>query len=396
MVKSSNGKGGRGAATRLVHAGRRPFDHHGFINPPVYRGSTVLYPDTAALLGAPPPYVYGRRGTPTMAALTDAIAEMDGAAGCVAAPSGLAAITLAMFAFADAGDHVLMTDSVYKPTRLFCDSVLARLGIETEYYEPLIGEDIGRLIRPNTRIVYTESPGSQTMEVQDIPAISAAAREKAAHEKGVVVLCDNTWGTSLYFAALEKGVDVVIHAATKYITGHSDAMLGAVSANEAAWPALRDTWQTMGNCAGTEELYVGLRGLRTMEVRLERQMRAGIEIAEWLRTRPEVETVLHPALPGAPGHELWRRDFTGACALFSLILNPVSQEKVAAMLDALELFGLGYSWGGYESLVIPFDPRTYRTATKWDAAGPALRLHIGLENVEDLRADLAQGLARLG
>lgn len=392
MTKSSKPAARQGAATRLINAGRDPFEHHGFINPPVYRGSTVLYPDTASLLGAPPPYVYGRRGTPTMAALAEAIREMDGAAGCVATPSGLGAITLAMLSFAGSGDHVLMTDSVYKPTRHFCDTVLARLGIETEYYDPLIGGGIGALMRPNTRIVYTESPGSQTMEVQDIPAIAAAAREKA----GVVVLCDNTWGTSLYFAALEKGADVVIHAATKYITGHSDAMLGAVSANEAAWPALHETWHTMGNCAGTEEIYVGLRGLRTMEVRLERQMRAGIEIAEWLRSRPEVETVLHPALEGAPGHELWKRDFTGACGLFSLILKPVPQKKVAAMLDSLTLFGLGYSWGGYESLVIPFDPRRYRTATKWDAKGPALRLHIGLEDVEDLKADLEQGLERLG
>ena len=390
MAKSDKPGAGKGAATRMVHAGRRPFDHHGFINPPLYRGSTVLYPDTASLTGKPPPYVYGRRGTPTMAALEEAIGELDGAAGCVISPSGLGAITAAILAYARAGDHVLVTDSVYRPTRHFCDSVLARLGIETEYYDPLMGGAIKALLKPNTRLVYTESPGSQTMEVQDIPAIAAAA-----HDHGALVLCDNTWGTPLYFAAIGKGVDVVIHAATKYITGHSDAMLGAISANDAAWPALRDTWQALGNCAGTEEIYIGLRGLRTMAVRLERQMAAGIEIAGWLRGRAEVAEVLHPALAGAPGHELWKRDFSGACGLFSIVLKPVAQKKVHAMLDSLALFGLGYSWGGYESLIIPFDPSQYRTATQWSAKGPALRLHVGLEDVADLKADLARGLEKL-
>jgi len=390
MADSAGSDRKKGAATKLVHTGRHPARHHGFVNTPVYRGSTVLYPNAAALAAGDLPYPYGRRGTPTMAALEEAIAELDGAAGCLTAPSGLAAITNTLLSLVEAGDHILVTDSVYYPARRFCDDVLTRLGVETEYYEPLIGGDIAALMRANTRLVYAESPGSRTMEVQDVPAIAAAA-----HRHGALVLADNTWATPLFFKALEKGADVVIHAATKYITGHSDAMLGAVTANAEAWPGLRAAWYNFGNCAGTEEMFLGLRGLRSMQVRLARHMQSGLEIARWLAERPEVETVLHPALEGAPGHELWRRDFTGACGLFSIILKPVPQGAVDAMLDELALFGLGYSWGGFESLVIPFEAASHRSGSMWADAGPGLRFHIGLEDVEDLKNDLAAGFAKL-
>jgi cystathionine beta-lyase len=381
----------KGVATKLAHGGRHPAEHHGFVNTPVYRGSTVLYPDAAALAAGNARYAYGRRGTPTMEALHEAIAEIDGAAGCLTAPSGLAAISNTLLCLTGAGDHILMTDSVYFPARRFCDRVLRSFGVETEYYDPLIGGDIAGLTRPNTRLVYAESPGSRTMEVQDLPAIAAAA-----HAGGALVVADNTWATPLYFKALEKGADVSIHAGTKYIGGHSDIMLGAVTANEATWPDLRATWYDFGNCAGTEEMFLGLRGLRTMGVRLARHMQSALEIARWLAERPEVDIVLHPGLEGAPGHELWRRDFTGASGLFSVILKPAPRAALDAMLDSLRFFGLGYSWGGYESLAIPFDAAEHRTPPTWANAGPGLRFHIGLEDVDDLKADLAAGLACLG
>lgn len=390
MTDSRQDRPGKGIDTRLAHAGRHPERYHGFVNPPVYRGSTVLYPDAAMLASHDIPYPYGRTNTPTIEALAEALAEIEGAAGCLLAPSGLAAIGGALLAFVEAGDHILVADSVYRPTRRFCDEVLARLGVTTHYYDPLAGAGIAALMRPDTRLVFVESPGSQTMEVQDIPAIAEAARARGAR-----VLMDNTWATPLYFRPFEKGVDVSIHAGTKYIVGHSDAMLGAVTGTAEVMPALQRAWRNLGACAGTEEMFLALRGLRTLSVRLSRHMAAGIEIAGWLRARPEVAAVLHPALDGAPGHALWRRDFTGASGLFSVVLKPAGPAAVAAMLDGLELFGLGYSWGGFESLVIAFDPADYRTATRWTAAGPALRFHIGLEDVDDLKADLAAGFARL-
>lgn len=390
MASSARGDGKQGEATKLAHDGRNPAEHHGFVNIPVYRGSTVLYPGAAALRAGDLRYPYGRRGTPTMEALEQAVAALDGAAGCLTAPSGLAAITNALLSLVHTGDHILMTDCVYYPTRRFCTQALKRLGVETEYYDPLIGGGISSLMRANTRLVYVESPGSRTMEVQDLPAIAAAA-----HARGALVIADNTWATPLYFKALDKGADISIHAGTKYIGGHSDIMLGAVTANDKAWPALRAAWHDFGNCAGTEELFLGLRGLRTMGVRLARHMQSALEIARWLADRPEIETVLHPALDGAPGHDLWRRDFSGASGLFSVILKPVPRQAVDAMLDGLRLFGLGYSWGGFESLVIPFDAAEHRTTGAWADAGPGLRFHIGLEDVCDLKADLAAGLARL-
>ncbi len=382
--------GPRRPATIIVHAGRDPRANHGFVNPPVYRGSTVLFPTVAALKSYDQPYTYGRRGTPTVTALADAIRQLEGGDKTVLTASGLEAVTLSLLAFVESGDHILVTDSVYQPTRRFCDNMLQRLGVETTYYDPLAGADIARLIRPNTRVVFTESPGSQTFEMQDIPAIA-----QVTQQRGVWLVMDNTWATPLYFDALAHGVDVSVHAATKYIVGHADAMLGAVTANARAARHIERAKDALGLCPGSEETYLGLRGLRTLDVRLERHQAQALDIARWLEARPEVASVLHPGLPSHPQHTIWRRDFTGASGLFSIVLKPVSDAAVAAMLDGLELFGMGFSWGGYESLVIPFDARAYRTATTWAPAGPTLRFHIGLDHVDDLKADLAAGFDRL-
>ena len=376
--------------TRLAHAGRDPSRQHGFVNTPIYRGSTVLYPTVAALEANDQEFSYGRLGTPTVKALEDALAELEGGQRTLLTPSGLSAIATALLAFVSSGDEVLVSDSVYRPTRRFCDNVLKRLGVKTIYYDPLIGAGIGKLITKKTRVVFTESPGSQTFEVQDVPAIA-----KAAHAAGAVVILDSTWATPLYFKPFAHGADVSIQAATKYIVGHADAMLGAITATTETAQAVAKTHEDLGLCPGPEDAYLGLRGLRSLGVRLERHQRSGQEIAKWLSARLEVARVLHPALPGDPGHAIWQRDFTGASGLFSIVLKPCSQEAVAAMLDGLKLFGMGYSWGGFESLILPFDPSAYRTATKWKAEGPALRLHIGLEDVDDLKADLDAGFARL-
>ncbi|MGZ5849433.1 MAG: cystathionine beta-lyase [Methyloceanibacter sp.] len=376
--------------TRLAHAGREPGRYHGFVNPPIYRGSTVLFPSVSALEANDQDYTYGRLGTPTVSALEEALAELEGGYRTLLTPSGLSAIAATLLALVAAGDHVLITDSAYRPTRRFCDHVLNRLGVETTYYDPLLGAGVKAIVKKTTRVVFTESPGSQSFEVQDIPAIA-----KAAHAAGACVVMDNTWATPLYFKPFAHGVDVSIQAATKYIVGHADAMLGAITTTEAAWPTIARAHEDLGLCPGPEDVYLGLRGLRSLGVRLARHQASGIEIARWLAGRPEVARVLHPALASDPGHALWKRDFTGASGLFALVLKPVAAEAVAAMLDGLELFGMGYSWGGFESLILPFDPSEYRTATKWQREGPALRLHIGLEDVDDLRADLEAGFGRL-
>jgi cystathionine beta-lyase len=305
-------------------------------------------------------------------------------------PSGLSAIATALLSFVSAGDEVLVVDSIYRPARRFCDNVLGRLGVKITYYDPLIGGGLGKLIGEKTKVVFAESPGSQTFEVQDIPAIA-----KAAHAAGAVLILDNTWATPLYFKSFAHGVDLSIQAATKYIVGHADAMLGAITASEKVAQAVQRTHEDLGLCPGPEDVYLGLRGLRSLGVRLERHQKSALELARWLAERPEVARVIHPALPSDPGHVIWKRDFTGASGLFSVVLKPVPREKVAAMLDGLKLFGMGYSWGGFESLILPFDPSVYRTATKWKAEGPAIRLHVGLEDVEDLKADLEAGFARL-
>ena len=378
------------AETRLAHAGREPSRFHGFVNTPIYRGSTVLFPTLASLEANAQDFTYGRLGTPTVKALEEAIAELEGGHRTLLAPSGLSAIATSLLAFVSAGDEVLVSDSVYRPTRRFCDHVLKRLGVKTTYYDPLIGAGIKKLLGDKTKVVFAESPGSQTFEVQDIPAIA-----KAAHEAGAVLIMDDTWATPLYFKPFTHGVDVSIQAATKYIVGHADAMLGAITASEKTARAVEKAHEDLGLCPGPEDAYLGLRGLRTLGVRLARHQQSALELARWLKARPEVDRVLHPGLPSDPGHALWARDFTGASGLFAFILKPVSHGALAAMLDGLSLFGMGYSWGGFESLILPFDPRDYRTATTWAAAGPAIRLHVGLEDVEDLKADLEAGFARL-
>jgi cystathionine beta-lyase len=377
-------------ATQVVHSGRAPHDNFGFVNPPVYRGSTVLFPTAEKLWKRDQPYTYGRSSTPTVRSLEEAIAEVEGGAATALTASGYQAVSTAILAFVKSGDHILMVDSVYQPTRKFCDYMLAKLGVETTYYDPLIGAGIDALIRPNTRIIFTESPGSQTFEVQDIPAIARVARER-----DLWLLMDNTWASPLYFRPFDHGVDVSIQAATKYIVGHADAMLGAITSNARAAKLVALAKEQLGVCPGSEETFLGMRGLRTLATRLAQHQRSGLEIARWLEGRPEVARVLHPALPSHPQHALWKRDFLGATGLFSIVLKPASDKAVAAMLDGLQLFGMGFSWGGYESLIIPFDPKSYRTATKWSAEGPALRLHVGLEDVDDLRADLDAGFKRL-
>ncbi len=377
-------------ATEVVHLGRDPETQYGFVNPPIYRGSTVLFPSVAALTSHKQPYVYGRRGTPTVDALQNAIAALEGGAECRLTASGYQAVTTAILALVEAGDHILMVDAVYQPTRQFCDYILKRLDIETEYYDPTIGAGIDSLVRKNTRLIFTESPGSQTFEMQDIPAISKVTK---AHKLWHVM--DNTWASPLYFKPFAHGVDVSIQAATKYIVGHADAMLGAITSNARAAKHIARAHGTLGVCPGTEETFLGLRGLRTLDVRLARHHTNALAVATWLEKRPEVEQVLHPAIPSHPGHDIWKRDFLGASGLFSVILKPAAEDAVARMLDGLNLFGMGYSWGGYESLVIPFDPAPYRTATKWTAEGPALRFHVGLEDPDDLISDLEAGFTRL-
>lgn len=378
--------------TKLITAGRDPQSHHGFVNPPVYHGSTVLYPSAADQVAHRARYQYGRRGTPTTEALETALAEIEGdkCAGVSLLPSGLCAISTALMSVAGAGDHILVTDSVYRPTRVFCDGVFKRMGVETTYYDPLIGADIANLIRPNTRAVFVETPGSQSFEMQDLPAIA-----KAAHDKGAVVLADNTWATPMFYKPLDLGADLSIQACTKYIGGHSDIMFGSVSANQATVTALKDTARTLGLCVGPDDVYLALRGLRTLGVRLERHYRSGLHVARWLQERPEVQRVLHPALSEHPGHAIWQRDFAGASGLFSIVLKPVSEKAVYAFMDELTLFGMGFSWGGFESLVILFDCSSYRTATSWSPGGPTLRFHIGLEDPDDLTADLARGFEAL-
>ena len=376
--------------TLLVTSGRDPHANFGFVNPPVYHGSTVLFPDAATLLSRDQRYVYGRRGTPTSEALETALTELHGGYGTKIMSSGLGAITTALMSFVQSGDHILVSDSVYRPNRLFCDKMLGKFGVETTYYDPLIGAGIADLMQPNTRLVFTECPGSQTMEMQDIPAIAAAA-----HEHGCLVATDNTWSTPLFFDAFGHGVDIAVQAGTKYVVGHSDVMIGSVTVTEPLWPQLHDSFDMIGQCVGPDDIYLALRGLRTMGVRLERHMRSGTNIAQWLQEREEVELVLHPALPTAPGHDIWKRDFKGASGLFSVVLKPVSTAGLHAFLDGLKLFGMGYSWGGYESLVVPFKPDSYRSATTWPHEGPALRFHIGLESVEDLKQDLDEGFKRM-
>ncbi len=379
--------------TALTHFGRDPARFDGVVNPPVYRASTVLFPNLAALEAASrQPFTgtyYGRFGTPTTFALEEAMAALEGAHRAVAVESGLAAITTTLLAFLEPGDHLLMVDTVYGPTRFFCDGLLARMGISTTYYASDSGADLAGLIRPETRLIFTESPGSLTFEVQDIPAIC-----QLAHARGIAVALDNTWATPLHFKAFDHGVDVSIHAATKYVVGHADAMLGIINVNAAHHERIKKAAVALGHCAGSEECALGLRGLRTLAVRLARHQATALTLIEWLSARPEVRYVRYPAWPQDPGHGLWQRDFCGASGLFAIEMAPCTPEALAAFVDGLTLFGLGYSWGGFESLLLPVHPEHTRTATAWTTAGPWLRVHAGLEAPADLINDLAAGFER--
>jgi cysteine-S-conjugate beta-lyase len=378
------------AETALVTAGRDTKAQKGFVNPPVVHGSTVLYPTAADLHAHRGEFQYGRHGTPTTKALQEALTAIEGprCVGVGLAPSGLSAISTALLAVLNAGDHLLVCDNAYRPTRNFCNGLLARYGVETTYFDPLIGTGIADLFRSTTKAVLLEAPGSQSFEMPDIPAIAAIA-----HGRGALVIDDNTWATPLYHRSLDQGVDISIQAATKYIGGHSDIMFGTISANATAWPLISEAIRLLGVCAGPDDVFLALRGLRTLSVRLAQHHQSGLEMARWLAGRPEVIRVLHPALESDPGHAIWKRDFTGASGLFSIVLKPAPQQAVDALLDTVKLFGMGYSWGGFESLVIPFDCTPYRTASTWAPGGPTLRLHIGLENVSDLKADLERGFA---
>ncbi|MFN8926048.1 MAG: cystathionine beta-lyase [Rhodospirillales bacterium] len=381
-------------ATRLAHLGRDPSRQFGYVNPPVVRGSTWLAPGLAGyeanVAKQTEEYSYARIRNPTSSAFEQAVADLEGGHRAVVAPSGLSAITTAVLAFVKAGGHALVTDSVYYPTRRFFDGLAARFGVSVTYYDPAIGAGIAALMRPETTIVYVESPGSITFEMQDIPVIAAVA-----HARGAVVIHDGTWGTPLYFRSFEPGVDVSVHAATKYLVGHSDAMLGVVVCNAATFDRVKASAVGLGVCASPDDVFLGLRGLRTLGVRLERHWASGVELARWLETRPEVARVLHPALPSHPGHAIWTRDFRGACGLFGLVLRPVPSKAVEAMVDGLSLFGIGASWGGFESLILRSHPRAIRTAVPWAEEGTLLRIHVGLEDVDDLKADLAAGFERL-
>ena len=381
-------------ATEVAHLGRDPRRFLGAVNTPVFRASTILLPTIADLerasRGEYKGLSYGLHGLPTVTDLQRALAALEGGHAALAVPSGLTATTLPLLALLAPGDHLLVTDAVYGPTRRFCDNHLRRLRIDVGYYDPLAGASIAELFRPNTKIVFAESPGSLTFEVQDSPAIA-----RAAHARGARVVLDNTWATPLGFRAFDHGVDVSVHAATKYIGGHSDVLSGLILATQESFPALHRLWTDIGVTASPDDCFLTLRGFRTLPLRLARHADSALEIAQWLKARPEVREVIYPALPGARGHEMWKRDFVGASGLFSVVLQPVAKQRIDAMLDSMRLFGMGWSWGGFESLIIPIYPERVQTATKWDPGGPCLRLAIGLEDVEDLIADLDQGLSRL-
>jgi cysteine-S-conjugate beta-lyase len=378
------------ADTLLTHTGLNPKGFHGFVNPPVVHASTVLFPDSETMATGGQTYTYGRRGTPTTDALETAIRELEGAAGVRLANSGLNAIALACLSCLKAGDHILIPDTAYGPTRHFADTVLPNYNVTVSYYDPALGGEIKSLFKPNTTAVFTEAPGSLTFEMQDIPAIAAAAETI-----GATVLMDNTWASPLYCKPLELGVDLSIQAGTKYIVGHSDVMLGTIAASEKAWPALDSFHGAMGVHVAPDDIYLALRGLRTLSVRLERHMKNALTVIDWLKTREEVSQVRYPALESDPGHTLWKRDFTGASGLFAIdFKSGTTDGQSAAFLDALDIFGLGYSWGGYESLAIPVRLKGGRTATSFDENQKSVRLHIGLEDPADLIADLDQAMTK--
>ncbi|MDA0703825.1 MAG: cystathionine beta-lyase [Proteobacteria bacterium] len=380
--------------THIVHTGRHPERQHGFVNPGVYHGSTVLFPSLADMKAAQSdPYrahFYGRLGTPTSRALEEAIADLEGAPHCVATASGLAAIIAGVIGFLKTGDHMLVVDSVYGPARRFFNDTLRRFGVDVQYYDPMTGADIADLLRANTKVVYCESPGSGSFEVQDLPAIASAA-----HAIGAKVVIDNTWASPVLFKPFAHGADVSIQAATKYIVGHSDAMMGSISMTEEVFPIVRAAARDLGAPPGPDDCYLALRGIRTLGLRLTRHQETGLKLANWFASRPEVHRVLHPGLAACPGHAIWKRDFLGASGLFGVVFKDASEAAVAAMIDGYELFGIGFSWGGFESLVLPTHPEAGREVTGWTMPGPTIRYHAGLEDPDDLIADLEKGMARL-
>jgi cystathionine beta-lyase len=375
--------------TALTHAGRQTGDHFGFVNTPVFRGSTVLFDTLDDLDDHDASYRYGRQDNPTTRSVTSLVSELEGAAGTVVAPSGLAAITVAMLSALDAGDEVLVTDSAYEPTRNFSRDLLKRYGITARFYNPRAGAGIADLFTDRTKAVFVESPGSLTFEVQDLPAIIAAAKQR-----DITVIVDNSWATPLYLQPLALGADIVVHAATKMFVGHSDVMFGTASANDRSWSRLTRTHRLLGITASPDDAFLVARGLRTLAIRMKEHQARALEMARWLETLPMVLKVFHPALPSHPDHAIWKRDFTGSGSLFSILCEPAPREAVAAMVNDFKLLGMGYSWGGYESLCLPIHPERIRTAVDWNAKGDMFRLHIGFEDIDDLKADLLAGLER--
>ncbi|VWC76669.1 Cystathionine beta-lyase [Burkholderia lata] len=378
-------------STRMTLLGRDPESQVGFVNAPLYRGSTTVYRTLDDFEQKRNRFHYGTAGSPTIAHLEDAWTELTGATGTVLSPSGLGSIALALLSVVKAGDHILLPDAIYRPSRVLCNGLLTRLGIEATYYDPIRADAVESLIKPNTSVLFLESPGSQTMEVQDIPTLVSLAKRH-----GLVTILDNTWATPLFFDAHGHGIDISIEAGTKYLGGHSDLLLGLASANEATWPALRATYDAVGMLPGPEDCILALRGLRTLHLRLKEAERRALDLAEWCKQRPEVKKVLHPAFPDCPGHEFWKRDYKGSSGLFSILLaEDFGRDELRNMLDKMRLFSMGLSWGGYESLIIPFDCRSYRSATEWAHRGMSLRVQVGLEDLDDLKFDLGQGLDRL-
>lgn len=378
-------------STQLSMLGRNPDEQSGFVNAPVYRGSTVVYKSCEDIRNKRARFSYGTAGTPTIENLENAWSVLSDAAGTVISPSGLGALALALFSVTRTGDHILVTDSVYRPTRNFCNTLLAKYGVSVTYYNPLIGADIEELVQENTRVILLECPGSQSFEVQDIGTIVAVAKKH-----GISTIIDNTWATPLFFRAHEHGIDLSVEAGTKYLSGHSDLLMGLVSANASHWPALREAYDAMAMLPGAEDCFLALRGLRTMHLRVKEAETRGLEMAHWLKSQPEVSRVLHPAFEECPGHENWKKYFTGSTGLFSVVLRDrFNQDNIDDMLDNMSIFGMGFSWGGFESLIIPFNCAEYRTATQWSPEGMTLRLQIGLEDMDDLKQDLKEGLKRL-
>lgn len=375
--------------TIVTHGGRNPGEHWGYVNTPVYRGSTIVFPTLDALESTEPRFDYGRTGNPSSAAVEDLVTELEGAAGTVLAPSGLSAISLALMTVLRSGDDVLITDSAYQPTRRVSDGLLTRMGISVRYFDPRAGASLESLISERTRAVFVESPGSLTFEIQDLPAIAALAKAR-----DLAVIVDNSWATPIFHNPLALGADIVVHAGTKMFVGHSDTMFGTASANDKWLKELKNTHRLLGLCASPDDCFLAARGLRTLAIRMKEHNERSTELARWLETQPGVRGVIHPALPSHPDHALFRRDFRGAGSVFSVLLEPKPRAALAAMVDGFELFGMGWSWGGYESLCLPIHPEKVRTAVKWDVPGPMLRIHTGLEGPDDLKADLSAALER--